>query len=216
MKRFFWISALLLTMSVTLFAQPDRIGVGLSFAQAIYFNYGDTGNPGINVRTWVPLDKRRTMFIVPSITAYKPHVSNPGTSSFEPTLYLFHGDLDFQYRIFKEKTLTVVGLAGVNYTHLISKIELMIPDMVDPPVDDAAYGIGPNIGAGLEMRMSSFWDFNVSAKYAFPGIVFNDPATIPIEDPTAKPKFISSPLSALVIEVQAVYYFSSRGKGYRR
>lgn len=215
MKRFFWFSLLLLMMSVTSFAQPDRIGVGLSFAEAIYFNYGDTGNPGINIRTWVSLDKRRIMFLVPSITAYKPHVSNPGTSSFEPTAYRFHGDLDFQFRIFNDKTLTVIGLAGVNYTQLISKIVLNI-SMTDPPLDDAKFGIGPNIGAGLEMRMSSFWDFNVNAKYAFPGIVFNDPATIPIEDPTAKPKFISSPLSALVIEVQAVYYFRGRGKGYRR
>jgi len=214
MKRFFWISVVLIMMSATSFAQPDRIGIGLSFSELIRFNKGDTGNPGINIKTWVPLDRRRTMFIVPSLTVYNPHAEKPN-SSYYTTTYLLHGDLDFQYRIYNERTLTVIGFAGVNYTHIISKIELLI-SMLDPPTEDATFGIGPNIGAGLEMRMSSFWDFNVNAKYAFPGIAFNDPASVPLTDPITKPKFIYSPLSALVIEVQAVYYFSGRGKGYGR
>lgn len=213
MKKIISISIVLLLISISAAAQPDRMGVGLSFAQKIRFNQGDTGNPGLNVKTWINLDKRRIMSLVPSITAYSPHTVKPNSSYFTTT-YLFHADFDFQYRIFKEKTLTVVGMAGVNYSHLISTVTMLI-SLPDPPLGDAIFGVGPNIGAGLEMRMSDNWDFNVSAKYAFPGLIVRAPGTISIFDEN-KPKLLSSPLTALVIQVHAVYYFKGRGKGYRR
>ncbi len=215
MKKIIFISIAFLMISASALAQLDRIGVGLSFSEKIVYNLiAKTGNPGINVRTWIALDKRKTMFIVPSVTAYNPHTVKPN-SSFFTTTYLFHGDIDFQYRIFNEKTLTVVGFAGVNYTYLNYNVELLIASMVDPPVSGATFGFGPNLGAGLEMKMTSFWDFHVNAKYAWPGLVLNAPESESIWDET-KPKFLSSPLTALVIEVQAVYYFHGRGKGYRR
>lgn len=215
MKTIFSISLILLLMSISSAAQPERIGVGLSFAEKIRFDYGDTGNPGVNIKTWIYLDKRRTMFLVPSITAYNPHTMKPGnTSSFTTTTYLFHADADFQYKVFNEKTLSLIAFAGVNYTQFISTVNLLI-SMTDPPQDKSDFAIGPNIGAGLEMRMSDYWDFNVSAKYAFPGLIWKAPETESIFDEN-KPKLLSSPYTALVIQVHAVYYFKGRGKGYRR
>lgn len=219
MKRIISICIVLLLMSISAAAQPERIGVGLSFAEKIDFNYntGVTGNPGLNVKTWINLDKRQTMSIVPSITAYNPHTKTPNTSAYFTKTYLFHGDLDFQYRIFRENTLTVVGMAGLNYSHIITDVIVseQITGATNLPQDSATFGIGPNIGAGLEMRMGSQWDFNVSAKYAFPGLIANAPGTQSVfnED---KPKLLSSPLTALVIQVHAVYYFKGRNKGFRR
>ncbi len=218
MKRLISISIVLFIMSAVAFAQPDRIGVGLTFAQKIRFNGGDTGNPGINAKAWFKLDKRKTMFIVPSISAFKPHQTTH-TTNFA-TSYLFHADVDFQYRFFNEKTLAVYAFTGLNYTHLYSAIEMRIGGMTDPPVNDALFGFGPNIGAGLEMRMASSWDFIVTAKYAFPDLRIKDPASISLlelsNNPDATPKLLWSPLTALVIQVQAVYYLKDRGKGWRR
>lgn len=213
MKRIVIACIVFLLAAVTAGAQPDRIGAGLSFAQKIRFNQGDTGNPGLNLKTWIDLDKRKNMNIVPSITVYNPHSVKPN-SSYYTTTYLFHGDLDFQYRFFKEKTLSVVGTAGVNYTHLISTVTMLI-SLPDPPQGDATFAFGPSIGGGLEMRMASHWDFNVGAKYIFPGLVYKAPGTVSIFDEN-QPKLLSSPLTALVIEVTAVYYFWDRGRGYRR
>lgn len=212
MKRFISISIILFLMSNAAIAQPDRIGAGLTFAQKIWFNGADTGNPGLNIKTWIKLDKRKTMFLVPSISAYNSHLKTY-TTNFT-TNYLFQADLDFQYRVFTEKTLSVIALAGVNATYLYSAVEARISVLV-PKENDAIFGFGPNIGAGLEMRMASSWDFNVTGKYAFPGLELNAPGTISIWD-ESKPKLLSSPLTALVIQVQAVYYFKGRGKGWRR
>jgi len=162
-------------MSTAAFAQPDRIGGGLTFAQKIRFNTGDTGNPGINVKTWLKLDKRKTMFIVPSISAYLP-IPRTHTTHFA-TNYLFHADVDFQYRFFTEGTMSVMALAGVNYTHLYSAIE-MRDSYTILQVNDALFGFGPNIGAGLEMRMASSWDMNVTGNYAFPGLELTAPVQL--------------------------------------
>lgn len=216
MKRIISICIILLTLSITTSAQVDRVAVGLSFAEKIRFNnIGDTGNPGINLKTWIDLDRRKTMSIVPSLTAFRPHTMSPGnTSSYQVTTYLFHGDIDFQYRVFTEKTLSVVAMAGVNYSQFFSTVDLFI-SMTDPPTGDSDFGIGPNIGAGLEMRMGDLWDFNVGAKYAFPGLIVHAPGTVSIFNEN-KTKLLSSPYTALVIHVQAVYYFKTRRKGYRR
>lgn len=213
MKRYIAFLIIFFLMSAVASAQPDRIGVGLTFAEKIRFNTGDTGNPGLNVKTWLKLDKRRTMFIVPSISAYKPHTITH-TTNFT-TNYLFHADVDFQYSFFTEGTISVMAFTGVNYTHLYSAIELRISGATNVPENDALSGFGPNLGAGLEMRMASSWDFNVSAKYAWPGLQINAPNTVSIWDEN-KPRLLSSPLTALVIQAQAVYYFKGRGKGWRR
>lgn len=122
--------------------------------------------------------------------------------------------LIFSIGFLMRKTLAIYALAGVNYTFLYSAVNLR-DNFTIPRENASIYGLGPNIGGGLEMRMASNWDFNVSVKYAFPGLEYKVPGTISIWDET-KPQFLSSTLTALVIQVQAVYYFKSRGKGWRR
>ena len=54
------------------------------------------------------------------------------------------------------------------------------------PGNSSDYAFGGNLGAGLELRMASKWDMNVSAKY------------------------VLSKYSQFIISVEGVYYFKSR------
>jgi hypothetical protein len=190
-------------IAATTAAQPERIGAGLTFATKKRFNKGDTGNPGLTVKTWISLDKRKVFHIVPAVSAFIPLEVNH-TSYFTKT-YMFHGDLDFQARLFREKSLKVAALAGINYRHIISRNRIVI-SLPEQPVDSTISGFGPTIGATLEMRMSAYWDFVVSARYSFTGLRAGDAA--------AGEWFLVAPLASPVIQVQAVYYFYSRGGGY--
>jgi hypothetical protein len=201
MKKLLLIGVSLVLLTVTVTAQPEKIGAGLTFATKKRFNdVGDTGNPGLNIRTWIPIDKRRVFYVVPSATVFNPlEISN---SLFISTTYMFHGDLELQYTLFTDKTLKLVAAAGMNYTHIISRIEplLSLPNM---PQDSAIGGFGPVIGAALEMRMSPYWDFIVSGKYSFAGLRMGDTSL--------GERAVVAPLSAPIIQVHAVYYFFSRG-----
>lgn len=185
------------------FSQPERISAGLSFATKKRFNDGDTGNPGINAKTWISLDKKKVFHIVPSVTAFLPLEVNH--TSYLTTTYMFHGDLDLQARLVREKSLKLVALAGVNYRHIVSRIETVI-SLPGQPVDSTLSGFGPTIGAALEMRMSANWDFIVSARYSLTGL---RPGDI-----SAGERFLVAPLASPVIQVNAVYYFYSRGRVY--
>ncbi len=192
------ISLMLLAGFVT--AQPEKIGAGLTFATKRRFNSGDTGNPGLNIRTWIPVDKRRTFHVVPSATVFNPLLVNH--THYLTTTYMFHGDFELQYTLFKEKTIKLISVAGMNYTHIVSRIEPLI-SVPNLPQDSTATGFGPVIGAALEMRMSPHWDFIVSGKYSFAGLRMGDTS---LEEGT-----MVAPLSAPIIQVHAVYYFFSRG-----
>lgn len=203
MRRILFPVLLLLLISVTAQAQPERIGFGLAFGQKVRFNGGDTGNPGLNVKTWIALDRDRKLHIVPSVTAFNPGRTNRTT--YWVNDYRFHADLDVQYAFLQEKTLKVAGLAGINYSYLTSTNEILGPT-VGIPVDSTLYAFGPSLGAQLEMRMHSFWDFVVSARYTAASFSLDDGTDI---------SFFGAPLSGVVIQVHAVYYFYGRGKGYR-
>ena len=202
MKKLLLIGVSLMLLTVTVTAQPEKIGAGLTFATKRRFNDGDTGNPGLNIRTWIPLDKKRTFYVVPSATVFNPLDVNH--TSYRTTTYMFHGDLELQYTLFKDKTLKLISAAGMNYTHIISKVEPLI-SVPNLPQDSTIAGFGPVVGAALEMRMSPNWDFIVSGKYSFAGLRMGD---------TSKGEgALVAPLSAPIIQVHAVYYFYSRGPG---
>jgi hypothetical protein len=205
MKKLVFVCVIFMLFTGTIHAQPERIGVGLTFATKKRFNNGGTGNPGINIKTWIPIDKRKTFHVVPSVTAFNT-LEAPNTG-FSTVTYMFHGDLDLQYRLFHEKTLKVVAIAGVNYTQLVSRNEIYIT-MVSPPVDSTISGFGPVLGGALEMRMSSHWDFIVTGKYSFAGLRKGDRSL--------GEWYLAAPLSGPIIQVHAVYYFLSRGRGYSR
>ncbi len=186
-----------LLLLVVFFIQPDhlqaqihRVGGGLSFASGTEFNYGETGNPGITIKTWLALDKRSTLSIVPSITAYNRYRLETGYSIL--TNYMFQGDLDIQYAFFEEGTVRAVAFGGGNFTYLMSYFEPLVITGNETITDQTGYGVGANLGAGLELRMAPKWDFNVSGKYLF------------------------SKYEQFIISVQGVYYFHSRRRAYRR
>ncbi|MEN8157943.1 MAG: hypothetical protein ABFS10_13410 [Bacteroidota bacterium] len=199
MKRF----QLLFTVTVFLFAgmgfsnsvsaQIYRVGAGLSFASGYEFNNSDVGNPGFKIKTWIPLDRKSTLNIVPTLSAFNRSVMDAGRYSIMN--YLFMGDLDGQYMFYEERTLKMVVFAGANFTYLNSVIaqndpKYPIPDTA--PGDLSDYAIGGNLGAGLEMRLAPRWDMNVSVKY------------------------ILSKYSQFIISVEGVYYFKSRRSAYWR
>ena len=177
-------------------AQVYRVGAGLCFASGYEFNTIEMGNPGFKVKTWIALDRKSTIHIVPTFIVFNKNTADAGY--FSISNYSFHGDLDGQYMVFMEKTVKVVVFGGINFSHLTSKVsetdpkyplEIYAPNAPDNETD---IGIGGNLGAGLELRMGSHWDMNVSAKY------------------------IVSKYSQFIISVEGVYYFKSRRKAYRR
>ncbi len=171
-------------------AQVHRIGGGLVFSSGINFNYGETGNPGVTLKTWLALNKSSTFHIVPSVSVYNRYRLETGYSIL--TNYMFQGDLEAQYAFFEEGTIRAVAFGGADYTYLRSTYEPVVTTGNETITDQSDYSLGANAGAGLELRMAPKWDFNVSGKYLF------------------------SKYSQFIISVQAVYYFKSRRRTYRR
>ena len=184
------LAALLMTVGLNGFGQIHRIGGGLTFSSGAEFNYGETGNPGVVLKTWFALNKASTFHIVPSVTAYNRYKLETGYSIL--TNLMFQGDLDFQYTLFQEGTVKAVAFGGGNVTYLNSDFEPLIVTGNETINDESDFAIGGNLGAGLELRMAPQWDFNISGKY------------------------LLSKYSQFVISVQGVYFFKSRRRAYGR
>ena len=172
------------------FGQINRIGGGFSFSSGADFNYGETGNPGIVIKTWIAMDKASTFHIVPSVAAYNRYKVETGYSVL--TNLMFQGDLDLQYTLFHEGNVKAVAFVGGDLTYLNSDFEALIVTGNETITDTADFAFGGNVGAALELRMAPKWDFYISGKYLF------------------------SEYSQFIISVQAVYYFKSRRRAYRR
>ena len=170
--------------------QINRIGAGLTFSSPVDFNYGETGNPGLVLKTWVTLNKASTFHIVPSVTGYYPYKVETGY--YILTNLMFHGDLDLQYTIFHEGTVKAVAFAGGNVAYLNSDYEQLYETGNGTIADTADFALGGNLGGALELRMGPRWDFIINGKYTF------------------------SQYSQFVISVQGVFYFKSRRRSYRR
>lgn len=179
-----------LVFGVDSICQVHRISAGFNFASGAEFNHGETGNPGLTVKTWIAVNKPSTLHIVPSLTAYNRYKLETGYSIL--TNYMFQGDLDLQYTFFQEGTVKAVALGGGNITYLSSYYQPLGENANKTITDETEYAFGGNIGAGLELKMAPKWDFNISAKYLF----------------SKYPQFI--------ITAQAVYFFKVRRKAYRR
>lgn len=173
-----------------------RIGAGLHFSTfmpSYQFNYVETGNPGIALKTWVTLDKRDRIHIVPSVTAFNPTKKVFNVHNVTMTNYFFQADLNGQYVVLREGTIKLVALAGGNFSYITSTMAKTnekepIYDPTHVLSDSTGYFFGANMGAGIELRMSSRFDMNVSLKY------------------------ILSQHSVFMISAEGVYYFRSRRK----
>jgi hypothetical protein len=192
--RFFRISFILVALFLlnysNAYGQISRIGAGFAFASPVDFNYGETGNPGIVLKTWVILNKAHTLQLTPSLTAFNRYRMETGYSIL--TNYMFHGDLDMQYTVFQEGNVKLAPFVGGNVTYLTSDFEPIVETGNETITDTTDLAPGGNLGAALELRMSPNWDFFISGKYTF------------------------SKYSQFVISVQGVYYFKSRRRAYRR
>jgi hypothetical protein len=188
--RLLYVLILFMGISLSAEAQIYRIGAGLSFASGTQFNSGESGNPGFSLKTWIPLDKRKTITIAPSISVYNRYKLETGFLIL--TNYMAHADINMQYAYFEEGTVRAVVFGGGNFTYLTSFFEPIIVTGNETLSDAQDYAFGGNVGAGLELRMAPQWDFNVSGKYLF------------------------SKYNQFIISVDAVYYFKSRRRAYRR
>lgn len=184
------LTALILWPTQDSLGQVNRVGAGLTFSTPVDFNYGETGNPGLVLKTWVSLNKARTFHFVPSVTAYYRYRLETGYSIL--TNWMFQADLDFQYTVFHEETVKLVAFAGANGTYLNSDFEPVVVTGNETITDTADFAMGGNLGAALELRMSPRWDFFISGKYVF------------------------SAYSQFVISVEGVYYFKGRRRAYQR
>jgi hypothetical protein len=182
--------ALLVLTTFQLNGQIHRIGAGFSFSSGAEFNSGETGNPGLFVKTWLALNKPSTLLLVPSLTAYNRYRLETGYSIL--TNLMFQGDVDLQYAFYQEGTVRAVAFAGGNVTYLHSDYEPIIVTGNETLTDASEFSPGANVGAGLELRMAPKWDFNISGKYLF------------------------SKYSQFIISVQGVYYFKNRRRPYGR
>ena len=189
-KFIFLVTALLLTASLSSSGQIHRVGGGFTFSSGAEFNYGETGNPGIVLKTWFALNKASTIHIVPSVTAFNRYKLETGYSIL--TNLMFQGDLDVQYTFFQEGNVKTVAFGGGNVSYLNSDFEPIVVTGNETITDESDFAIGANVGAGLELRMAPKWDFNISGKYLF------------------------SKYSQFIISVQGVYYFKSRRRSYGR
>lgn len=203
MRRILFLSAVALLVSTYLYAQPERIGAGLTFATKRRFGQSDTGNPGLNIKTWIALDKRMTFHLAPSLTAFNPLTINHTTHL--STSNMFHADLDAQYRVYQDRTLKVIVQAGFHMTYISSKNEMLI-SLPEPIEDIRTMRYGPAGGAALEMRMSSRFDFILSGKYVYDGFAIASIGDTRELDPSHYP----------IIQIHGVYYFVDRGRGYSK
>lgn len=179
--------------SLSLNAQIQRVGTGLSFTSGYEFNGVEVGNPGLKLKTWVTLDKKNNFHIVPTLTAFNRNVFSTGY--YTVSNYLFLGDLDAQAVVYWERTLKIVAFAGANVSYMNSVVAQNDPKYPLPeyaPTNTSDRTIGANIGAGLELRMAAQWDMNVSAKY------------------------VVSRYSQVILSVEGVYFFKKRRRSFRR
>ena len=186
------LSILLIAVTGT-YAQIYRVGAGLNFTTGFKHNSVESGNPGLTLKTWIALDKRSTIHIVPSVTAFYPSSLRLPTYTMHNNLFM--ADLNGQYMTFQDGSVKIVVFAGGNFLYTTSRRTQNDPKYPISPnalTDSTDFAIGGNAGAGLELRMGSHWDMNISIKYTI------------------------SKYSQFIISAEGVYYFKSRRKAYRR
>lgn len=190
MKHFSYTLLVFILFTAVADAQVHRIGGGLSFSSGTEFNSGETGNPGLQVKTWVSVNRSGTLHLVPSVSAYNRYRLETGFMILNN--YMFHGNLDAQFTVLEEGSVRGIVFGGGNFMYLTSTFEPVIVTGNETLEDAQDHAFGGNLGAGLELRMAPQWDFNVSGKYLF------------------------SRYSQFIISVDAAYYFKRRRRGYRR
>jgi hypothetical protein len=142
-------------------AQLEKIGGGLAFSSGINYNYHRTGNPGFWVKPYIKLMPKG--YLAPSITVYNRFKKSTFTESIRN--YMFQGDVDFLYQVFRQEEIKIVVMAGLDATGLISRYELLVDTGTEGLDNKSDLGLGANAGIGLEMIINDYYDAVLTTKY---------------------------------------------------
>ncbi|HYW94219.1 MAG TPA: hypothetical protein VE870_01380, partial [Bacteroidales bacterium] len=113
---------LLLSLPNLAHAQLMRVGGGLAFSSGIDYNHNRTGNPGLYVKPYLKIMPKT--FVIPSFTIFNRYKKSTFTDKVQN--YMFHGDVDLQYEVFKQEEIKIVLFGGLNATGLISRYEMLV------------------------------------------------------------------------------------------
>jgi len=155
------ITLILVILPFIVNAQLTRVAGGLGFSSGVTINTAETGNPAIWGRAYYKIAKRA--YLTGTLSWYKTGVKS--TFDEEVKNYMFHGDLDFQYGIFRDDPIRVVAFTGVNATTILSRYDIKVNTGQSGVEDVSEVKPGLNLGAALEMRVDNYFDAFVSAKY---------------------------------------------------
>lgn len=99
-------------------AQTPSFGGGLGFSSGLYLNGLTTGNPAVYLRGFFKLSKQ--LKLAPSITVFSPRKKFIPAEAASLKNYMFQGDADAHYSIYKDDPLRIIAFAGINVTSVIS------------------------------------------------------------------------------------------------
>lgn len=172
-----------LIISNSLFCQFTGVSGGLSFSSGIDFNTGTTGNPGIYGRAYYKMNKR--LYLTSSLSVFNRY--KRGTFSETLKTYMFQGDLDGTFSLYKDKSLRFVGIGGINATAITSKWDIIeeTPNSKNL-INKSEIKPGLNLGGAFQLYVNDDIDAYISAKY------------------------IVSSFDQLVINVGAIYYIGGQ------
>jgi hypothetical protein len=155
----------------------------LTFSSGVDYNTGTTGNPGLFGKTYFKVTKR--FHIVPGLAIFNKYKR----SNFQVVLktYMFQGDLDGYFTIYKDKSLRLIGFTGLNATALSSKWDILVDNtetMYLKNKSDIKPGL--NLGGAFQLYVNDNFDAYISAKY------------------------VVSSFSQVVINVGTIYFFGGK------
>jgi hypothetical protein len=153
----------ILIISSELNAQFTAYSGGLLFSSGVDYNSGTTGNPGLFGKAYFKINNRFN--VVPALAAYNKYKK----SDFSKVLknYMFQGDIDGVYSLYKDKAMRLVGFGGFNVTTIISKWEILQEDPSLELNNSSDIKPGFNIGLALQLYVNSSFDAYISTKYIF-------------------------------------------------
>ena len=153
-----WLFLILIPLCIQTNAQFDAVSGGIGFSSGVDFNLATTGNPAIFGKAYLKINGR--LHLVPGVTVFMKGEEGSSFSDDIRKNYMFHGDLDAHYGIFKEDPITFLGFAGLNVTGIVSKVVGNI-DLQD----QTTFKPGLNVGAAMQMRINDRYSAYLSGKY---------------------------------------------------
>ena len=174
---------LILSGLISIKAQFNRFGGGLSFNTPISSPDLQIGNPGFNFRGIY--EYNRKFFVIPSITFQLPktkHYTDPNLGNIEKLTLLASIDVNVTYALAIEKELLFYALVAPNFTNVYTDWK---PETVE---NKDKYELCPGIGIGTGIEMIVEKNINAYAQI----------------------EYIFGKYEQLVISIGIHYYFEGR------